>query len=281
MKKVLLTTTALTMMAGAVSAAVAVSGDGRFGVSQTGGVTTVDYRYRVYFKASGETDGGLTFGAKTGLRGDDGVVTRGFGVSLWMSNGTATMRIGNTNGAISTASGVWAIPTVGYTGMSFSGIMGGAGASNSTSSSGGLGPNNVAIDFALGSATVSLSNTIAGNTEIAANFKVGSATIGVGYDNGATAATGGTYVTAAFDAGSAKIGIAYLSPAAGGANHWAIGGSTAIGSGTVAVYSSNKAGVSNYGIGYEQSLGGGAKAAIGYESVGGTATVEAGITFGF
>jgi len=279
MKKVLLTTTALTLLAGAAAAEMGVSGDGRVGVNSTGGTTTVDYRYRVYFKGSGETDGGLTFGAKTGIRLDDPAVLTGiFGASLWVSNGTMTLRVGNTGGAVTSTSGIWSVPTVGYSGMSFGGQLW-TGISSSTTT--GAGPNNVALDFTLGSANVTLSQTIAGNAEFAANFKLGSATVGIGYDNGTTATTGGTVVTAAFDAGSATIAAAYRMPAAGGAAEWALGASTAMGAGSLKGYASNRGATNNYGIGYGASLGGGASWAVGFQSIGGTTRVEAGLNFGF
>jgi outer membrane protein OmpU len=297
MKKILLTTTALTMLAGAAVAQVSVSGDGRIGVSSSGGTTRVEYRYRVHFKASGETDGGLTFGAKAGLRwdesepgtttttftdsnGDTVVVTSAtqvaYGASVWMGNGTMTVRVGNTDGAISSAAGIWGGTTVGFSGMSFGGILFTA---NTSSSSNGTGPNIVAVDFSLGSANVTISGGSGLDTEIAANFSAGAANVGIGYDTGATT-TGGTTLTVGFDAGSANVNVGYFRDAAGTAS-WSLGVSAGVGAGTVKAYVANRTGSSNYGLGYKQSLGGGASLGIGYESIGGTATMEAGVSFGF
>ena len=279
MKKILLTTTALTILSGAAYAEMGVSGDARFGVTTSGGVSTVDYRTRVFFKGAGETDGGLTFGAKTGLRLDDGAVSasaRVIAPSLYLGNGTMTLRIGNTNGAISTASGIWNTPGVGYSGMSFGGVL---FLTNSSSSTAGAGANNVAVDFSLGTTNISLSQTNGGDVEIAASMKAGSATIGVGYDNGATT-TGGTYLTAAFDAGGANIAVAYVKPTTGAAS-WSLGGSSAMGSGSAKAFIANIAGTSSYGIGYGASLGGGASWGVGFESIAGVTRMEAGMNFGF
>jgi outer membrane protein OmpU len=278
MKKILLTTTALTMLAGAAVAQVSVSGDGRMGVTSTGGTTAVEYRYRVHFKASGETDGGLTFGAKAGLRWDESEPqgTVAYGASVWMGNGTMTVRVGNTDGAISSAAGIWGGTTVGFSGMSFGGILFTA---NTSSSSNSTGPNIVAVDFSLGSANVTISGGSGLDTEIAANFSAGAANVGIGYDTGA-AATGGTTLTVGFDAGSANINVGYFRDAAG-TSSWSLGVSAGVGAGTVKAYYANRAGSTNYGLGYKQSLGGGAALGVGYESMGGTSTVEAGVSFGF
>ena len=68
MKKVLLATSALVMTTGFASAEIALSGSARMGVvydSTLGadGESFFSSRVRIVFSASGETDGGLTFGA--------------------------------------------------------------------------------------------------------------------------------------------------------------------------------------------------------------------------
>jgi outer membrane protein OmpU len=280
MKKILLTTTALTMLAGAAVAEINVTGDGRMGINSTGGVSTVEYRYRVHFNASGETDGGLSFGAKAGLRGPVAGATVVYGASVFMSNGPMTLRVGNTGGAVASTSGIWGGKTVGYTGMDFKGVLVSLAVTAHTSSSTtGNGPNIVAVDFALGSANVSISGGAGLDTEIAANFNAGSATIGIGHDTGATT-TGGTTVTVGFDAGSADIHAIYFQDTAGTAS-WSLGATMGVGAGSITAYVASADGTPNYGIGYGQSLGGGASLGIGMNSIDGTTTVEAGVSFGF
>lgn len=69
MKKILLATSAMVLVAGAAAAEVAVSGSARMGiVSVDDGANTVtrfSSRVRIVFTASGETDTGLSFGAST------------------------------------------------------------------------------------------------------------------------------------------------------------------------------------------------------------------------
>ena len=76
MKKILLATSALVMVAGAASAEVTLSGSGRFGIIYTDDGTTSDtvlsYRMRVNIDASTETDAGVKFGGRIRLQYDNG-----------------------------------------------------------------------------------------------------------------------------------------------------------------------------------------------------------------
>ncbi|MFD1913263.1 porin [Halodurantibacterium flavum] len=63
MKKILFATTALVMTAGAAAAEVRLAGDARMGVLYDGDDWGFTSRARLQFNMSGETDGGLTFGA--------------------------------------------------------------------------------------------------------------------------------------------------------------------------------------------------------------------------
>ena len=67
MKKVLLTTSALTLLAGAASA-VDIGGYARIGISNAGGSTTNYLRNQITFTGSASTDGGLTMSTWTRYR---------------------------------------------------------------------------------------------------------------------------------------------------------------------------------------------------------------------
>jgi len=71
MKKVLLTSTALILSAGIAAAEVTVGGDGRMGIIDRDDAAGLQFtsRIRISFAASGETDGGLTFGGS--IRADN------------------------------------------------------------------------------------------------------------------------------------------------------------------------------------------------------------------
>ena len=287
MKKILLTTTALTLLAGAASAGLSVGGDARLGISSSGGTTTVDRRFRVKFKGSGETDSGVTFGAGAGIRWDDAESTPTtapniWGSNVWVSNGTATLTVGNTNGAIANASGIWGGATIGYTGMSFSAIP---FVGHSSSSSAGGGSNLASLTMSLGSANIGVSTGIAGagDTEVAGNFATGALTIGVGYDTGSSSGTSATYFSVGSSLGSADVHLNYASNSTG-STAYSLSATMGVGAGSIAMYLGSVGGGSVTGIGYSQSLGGGAKAAIGIQNIASAATpltIEAGLAFGF
>lgn len=106
MKKLLLATSALTMMAGAASAEIALSGSARMGLvySDVAGVSDTFFssRVRIVFTASGETDTGLSFGASMradqqgGNDNDAGAVPPKNGVN----NGDSTVYISGSFGKL-------------------------------------------------------------------------------------------------------------------------------------------------------------------------------------
>lgn len=77
MKKILLATSAVALMAGAASAEIALSGSARMGMVHidlgdgTDSSTLFSSRVRIVFTASGETDTGLSFGASVRQDQDD------------------------------------------------------------------------------------------------------------------------------------------------------------------------------------------------------------------
>jgi len=111
MKRILATTTILALSAGfASSAEVTLSGDARMGIISPfgGGDTAFTSRARVKFSMSGETDGGLTFGASFRAHnaepasvGDSGdvYISGAFGkLSMGDVDGAAQQAVGNVDG---------------------------------------------------------------------------------------------------------------------------------------------------------------------------------------
>jgi outer membrane protein OmpU len=105
MKKVLLATSALVMFAGAASAEIALSGSARMGVVYSStlgssGEAFFSSRVRIVFTASGETDGGLAFGAS--VRNDQqGGNNNDFGADKdGDSNGDSTVFISGAFGKL-------------------------------------------------------------------------------------------------------------------------------------------------------------------------------------
>lgn len=350
MKKILLTTTALTMVAGASFADVKVSGSARFSVTMApsvaavaasagwaaandaviaqqvvinGAVTaaaitaanaamvplaaalaaetaasaavaassTTQNRVRVNFKLSGETDGGLTFGGGTRLQTAGGGGTGVQGASVYVSNGTMTLTLGNTSGAVGNTIGMYASGGCGFSATNAYGsycanVIDQANSAFTGSSSGGAGPNNVRADFALGTATVSVSGGTGLDTEIAVSAGLGSVALGVGVDAGA-GAKGGTFVTLGYNAGSVNLSLAAFNPKTG-AQRYIVNATTAVGAGKIGMFVAKDTGGNRWGLNYGASLGGGASANVAIHNqtvaangVRAGTTVVAGMTFGF
>jgi outer membrane protein OmpU len=105
MKKLLLASSALVLVAGAASAEITLSGSARMGLTYTdNGTTTTEAfssRVRIVFTASGETDTGLTFGAS--MRADqDGGNTDGTAngdSTVFISGAFGKLTMGDVSGA--------------------------------------------------------------------------------------------------------------------------------------------------------------------------------------
>ncbi len=114
MKKILLATTVLVAASAAAHAEVTLSGDARMGLVNDGTDTSFSSRARVKFTMTGETDGGLSFGAD--FRAAD-AVGAGSGVngSVFLSGAFGKLSMGNVAGAAEAAVGD--LSGVGYTGL--------------------------------------------------------------------------------------------------------------------------------------------------------------------
>ena len=351
MKKILLTTTALTMVAGASFADVKVSGSARLSVTMAPSVaavaasagyaaaltastaadlalenaiaagtvtaadivgalnaagllaaqtapvaavaasSTVQNRVRVNFRLSGETDGGLTFGGGTRLQTAGGGGTGVQGASVYVSNGTMTLTVGNTSGAVGNTIGIYANGGCGFSATNAYGsycanVIDQANSAFTGSSSGGAGPNNVRADFALGMATVSVSGGTGLDSEFAVSADLGGVALGVGVDAGAGAA-GGTFVTLGYNAGSVNLSLAAFNPKTG-AQRYIVNATTAVGAGKIGMFVAKDTGGNRWGLNYGASLGGGASANVAIHNqtvaangVRAGTTIVAGMTFGF
>ncbi len=103
MKKVLLTSTAMVAFAGAAAAEVTLSGWAEMGVAGGSGQSTQFFQdVDVDFTLSGETDGGLTFGANVDLDEANslGDTYSNQGVDIFVSGEFGTVTLGDTDGAL-------------------------------------------------------------------------------------------------------------------------------------------------------------------------------------
>lgn len=282
MKKVLLATSALTLLGGAAMAEVSVSGSARTGVVNTGGVTAMSTRTRFNLRGSGTTDNGLTFGSFVRIQTTTAAAGTVSGGEVTISNGTITLAVGNTNSAVAQTANIFQVngcgigygPTIGCANVV-------TGFNNASFSSGGAGNNVARVDFSLGNINISASSAPAGGNgaELALNAALGAVNIGLGHDGGAGAA-GGNTLTVNGELGGGSVGAGWHRTNAGVTN-WNIVGQWSVGAGAIGGFYGNHGGAARYGIEYEQSLGGGAKASIAWASVAGVATTTAGLNFSF
>lgn len=124
MKKVLIASTALVMLAGAAAAEVALSGDARMGFVYDGEDLQFSSRARVKFTLSGETDTGLAFGASFRVDQENysyaperRSAAHGTAGSVWISGTYGKLSMGDTLSASEAAIGD--LYEIGYTGGAF------------------------------------------------------------------------------------------------------------------------------------------------------------------
>lgn len=125
MKNLLLATTILVGTAGLAAAEVSLSGSARMGVvyddAFDSNELSFNSRARVNFNMSGETDGGLSFGAA--FRADNAAgANEGTAGSVFISGAFGTLTMGDTSSAAENAVGD--LNEVGYTGISSFGGVG-------------------------------------------------------------------------------------------------------------------------------------------------------------
>jgi outer membrane protein OmpU len=102
MKKLLIASTALVATAGMAAADVSLSGSAEMGIKDEGGAVGVEFHHDldVKFSLSGETDGGISFGAaidldevSAGIPDDSGPAT------VWIKGSFGNLTLGDTDGA--------------------------------------------------------------------------------------------------------------------------------------------------------------------------------------
>jgi outer membrane protein OmpU len=107
MKKLLLASTALALSAGVAAAEVKLSGDARMGLVYDGADVRLTSRARVMFTMTGETDGGLAFGASfrandAGPAAGNTAMTAG---TVFISGDWGRLTMGDVSGAARAATG--------------------------------------------------------------------------------------------------------------------------------------------------------------------------------
>lgn len=275
MKKILLTASAVSLMAGAAAADVTLGGDARFGIAYDGATEdfTVHQRYRVQFNATTQTDGGLTFGATMRLdtRYDDGVLTGPSRTGtmnplITVSGHGLDFFLGNTSGAVATLVGVYS-GALGFDDtLARPSIVAGFNEADSVNQTAKVAYNFGDFSFAASVANDAAPGSIVDDAEVAVRYSANGITVAAGLDADENWAISGAY---AF--GDATVGAVYRDgpDAVNGDANYRIFGSYAFGATTVsASYTEVNGASAAYGIGASHNLGGGvsARGAIGVDA---------------
>jgi outer membrane protein OmpU len=311
MKNLLLATTALVLTAGVAAAEVAVSGDGRMGVVYDGDEMNFESRARVKFTLSGETDGGLGFGAS--FRSHEAVdAEAGLEGSIYVSGAFGKVEMGDTVGASEALLGD--LPEVGFTDIGNNDIPYLTGDQNDTfyAVANGEGAITAADNpsllytYTTGALSLAASFTDGYNDDristddqeyaLAASYNFGSYAVGLGYEVadadgvgkakmlglGGTANFGDTAVKAFYGEGDDLID---------GVKVYGLGVESAFGATTVAAFwqtqdfdSVGLDKIAYYGIGASYDLGGGASVVGGVadsDEDGSDAVYDLGLQFNF
>ncbi len=179
MRKLLTATTALALVGGAAFAEVGITGAAKFGVDYDSSMEDVDeskHRFRheigVDFSMSGTTDGGLSFGASTGINGhDSNDVDEG---TVYVSGAFGKLTIGDNDSADKLAGG---ISDVGLFGI---------GVDDVAESLHGATENEIRYDHSFGDIAIAASAGIDdGDNEYAAGMKftASGVSVGLGFDS--------------------------------------------------------------------------------------------------
>ncbi len=263
MKKILLASTILVGSAGVAAADVSFAGAAYFGIQQDyTGVFHSEATASVTAKMSGETDGGLGFGASFGIAGGGTALDN----TAWNDdfNTTGDNDFATTNTASTAGLGdvsVW--------------ISGGFGKLTAAADASDLDEvkwtyGNTWGDFSV-AATYVMAPTVGtdGDWSLKGTYAAGdySAYLGYGWDVSAAAGTVSGGGSAAFGAVSVSVGVADLSAFA---DTWTLGAKYTTGAVTVGIdMDAGEAGVAgsnNYQLTGAYDLGGGASVVAAYKS---------------
>jgi outer membrane protein OmpU len=297
MKKILLATSALVTFAGAAAADVTVSGTARMGVvygytQDTNGDEEFDAldgveaafssRFRVIFTASGETDGGLTFGAS--VRNDQsGVGNQANGDStVFISGAFGKITMGDTGNASDSILGQ--VSGVGYTGIGDYNEIGfisrdTTGAQYEYSAG--------AVTFAVGlgqgiDTDAPLDATDDDFVSAAVKYSADTFTIGVAYEENDTDSQVTAMGSATFGGATVKLKIVDRDSAADTAAALSVDYVT--GALTVTAFATDNVdfgGTDTLGLGASYDLGGGAAMVGGVVDNGTDTLADLGLTFSF
>jgi outer membrane protein OmpU len=280
MKKILLATTLIAASTGFAAAEVAVSGSARMGVTTDtpSGEAQFSSRVRIVFTASGETDGGLSFGAsmRADQNGGNASGTENGDSTVYISGAFGKLTMGDTGNAVDSLLGQ--VSGVGYIGLSDKNEINFlnkdiTGAQYEYAAG--------ALSFALGLGQASAAEDF---LSAAVKYSTDAYSIGLGYEDNNSQGSAITVAGSASMAG-ATVKAKVVDSDVSADLAYAMSVDYAIsGVGVTAFYSDNAKfdGLAAYGLGASYDLGGGAAVKGGVARTEGSDTVaEVGVTMSF
>jgi len=295
MKKILITTTALVATGGVAAAEVSLSGLARFGYMSTetaAGATTTETasRARIQFDASTTTDGGIGLNLRQRYQTEENTTNTMNGARFGLSFGGLSINMGNINGAIESAPGLYMGTNsggVGLEGNQWTNIaVNNAGNSwnwEAYSSPGAGADEGVEAIFSMNGMGVHISNTSTA-TGYGVNYTMGNITLAAAREDKTSGASDGdqiTFASAGVSLSNANVTASWGSQSGTTKSVLAATYDMSDAMNVHGHFGSEDLG-SSYGIGVNYSLGGGAFIDAGYDrSAAGDTRMSAGVQFFF
>ena len=268
MKKILIASTALVATAGFAAAEIDFSGAAGFGVTYDGADWNPDYYTTLSVSMTGETDGGLSFGAGFDITMDNGVTAVG-DTEVHVEGGFGKLTVGAVGSAVDAKLG---IGDIGYSGL---GVDNRAEALIDSADNG-----NIMYTGSFGDFGVALSYDMNGteNFSIAATYAMGDYNLGLGYDDQDATVS----VKAGSSFGDFALNAVYSNSSDLSTTAYGIHAAYTMGAATIsAAYADSDALGEAYGLGISYDLGGGASVDAGVAEVGGVTVADLGINMTF
>ena len=278
MKKVLLATSVLALSATVAAADVKLSGDARMGVVYDGNLVAnklqLTSRARVSFTMSGETDGGLAFGAS--FRADQATIAAGGNTemsagSVFVSGAFGKLTMGDTGSAADNIVGN--VAGVGLTGLGDTNELGYLGNAKTAAK----------YEYSTNGLTLAVSAGQSGSKDVsvAAKYSNDQYSVALGYEDIGTDSQVTLGAGVKMNGVALEVRVADRKSAANTA--YALSAAYTMDATTVTAYiASHRSGLSAYGIGASYDLGGGAKVVGGMAKVEGSkAKADLGLSFSF
>ncbi len=274
MKKVLFTSTALVLTAGVASADIAITGGANMGLKYNGTTTTVHNEIDFNIVGTGETDGGVAFGASIDLDADSNNSTSTTNAvsdpEVFISYNGLKLSVGD----IDSAADRGGLSDLGYDGIGIDDVAEEPGVGTTR----GFGGDDVRVDYSFGDISVAAStdSSASGDWAIGASASFDAFSVDLGAGD-----TGGTdfwHLTAGYSAGAISAKATYGE--VGTADAYGLYVAYTTGDVTVSAAYADDGSADAYGIGVAYDLGGATVAgAVG--EIGGTTVADLGISFSF